>query len=339
MNELSEMEVMGPSAIEAIQRAEVDLQIATAKRYPRQLSIAKQSMTSFATLDEETAQACFYKLPRGGKNIEGPSVRLAEIAVSCYGNLRVGSRIISTTTSGDNPHVVVQSVAHDLEKNTAVTIEKRRRITKKKSKDAIDEDDINLAANACSAIAFRDAVFKVVPMAIIKPVFEAAKKVAIGDAKTLGDRRAKCLETFGKMGVAKERVLSMLQKKSIEDIDLEALETMIGLYNAIKDGTTSIDDAFPEPKAVEVTAATAHQTNQPPVATEPKESKTPQQELADWVVTNGYTFTHFQKWGVESGNVTDADALGSFDDVDAKVAARVLKARNGLLTQLKGIQV
>jgi len=246
MNE-TKLEVIEPSAVESIQRAEIDVQIATAKRYPRQLWQVKSSMMSFATLDRETAEACFYSLPRGGKNIQGASVRLAEIAVSCYGNLRAGSRIISTVTTGDNPHVVIQAVAHDLERNVAVTMEKRRRITKKRSKDAIDEDDINLAANAGSAIAFRDAVFKVVPMALIKPVLEAAKKVAIGDAKTLADRRAKMVDAFAKMGVQKDRIITTLEKKSIEDIDLSDLETLMGLFNAIKEGQTTIEDAFPPP--------------------------------------------------------------------------------------------
>lgn len=238
-------ELVPPSAIEAISRAEVDIAVSTARRYPRELSVVKQKMMSFATLDEATAESCFYSLPRGGKVIQGPSVRLAEIAVSCYGNLRAGSRIISTITQGDTPHVVVQAVAMDLENNIFISIEKRRRITKKKNKDHIDEDDINLAANACSAIAFRDATFKVVPLALIKPVFEAARKVAIGDARTLADRRTRCLDTFTKMGIDKSRVLAKVEKKTVEEIDLADIELMIGLYNAIKEGEVQLDEAFP----------------------------------------------------------------------------------------------
>lgn len=241
-----ELEVVPPSAIEAISRAEVDMQITTAKRYPRQLAKVKSDMLSFATLDEETAQSCFYSLPRGGKNIQGPSIRMAEIAVACYGNLRAGTRIIETVTKGDAPHVVLQAVCHDLEKNTAITIEKRRRIVGKKSKNGqIDEDDINLAANAGSAIAFRDAVFKVVPGALIRPVYEQAKRVAIGDAKTLEDRRAKAIEAFGKMGVAQDRVLAVIEKASVDEVTIADLETLIGLHTAIKDGQTTIDESFP----------------------------------------------------------------------------------------------
>lgn len=241
-----DMEIVQPSALEAISNAEINQSIATARRFPRQLTSVKLAMMSFATLDQETAESCFYTLPRGGKNIQGPSVRLAEIAISCYGNLRVASRVISTVTTGDSPHVVIQAVAMDLEKNVSISIEKRRRIVgKRKAGGVIDEDDINLASNAGSAIALRDAVFKVVPLALIKPVFDAARKVAIGDERTLNDRRAKCMETFAKMGIPKERVLHKLEKKSIEDIGLSELETLIGFYNALKEGEVRIDEAFP----------------------------------------------------------------------------------------------
>jgi hypothetical protein len=251
-------EYLPQSAVESVSRAEIDVSISTAQRYPHHsaanLSKVKTDMISFATLDQETAESCFYTLPRGGKNIQGPSVRLAEIAVACYGNLRAGSRILSVVAEGDNPHVVVQAVAHDLEKNIHISIEKRRRIVKKKMKDRIDEDDINLAANACSAICFRDAVFKVIPLALIKPVFEAAKKVAIGDQKTLADRRARCMATFQAMGVVPAKVLAKLGKRAIDDIDLNDLETLIGLHNAIKEGEVNIDEAF----ATEASVAAAH---------------------------------------------------------------------------------
>lgn len=233
------------SAVEAINRAEFDMQISTAKRFPREISRVKSEIISFASLDEETAESCFYSLPRGGKNIQGPSVRLAEIAVSCYGNLRVGTRIVDTVTTGDNPHVVVQAVCSDLQKNVAVCIEKRRRIFKKASKARIDEDDINLAVNAGSAIAFRDAVFKIVPGALIKVALDQAKKVAIGDAKSLGDRRIRAFESLAKIGVTKERILSFLDKKSADEVDLDDLEKLFGAHTAIKDGQALIDEVFP----------------------------------------------------------------------------------------------
>jgi hypothetical protein len=203
-------------------------------------------MLTFATLDEETASACFYTLPRGGKTIQGPSIRMAEIAVACYGNLRAGVRCIETETHGEAPHAVLQSVAHDLEKNVAITIEKRRRIVGKKSKGGhIDEDDINLAVNAGSAIAFRDAVFKIVPQALIKPVWLAAKKVAVGDVKSLAAKRGQVVDRLKQMGVTEDRILAVVNKAKVEDIGVEEVALLIGLGTALKDGETTLEAAFP----------------------------------------------------------------------------------------------
>ena len=250
MSSFDEPEVLGMdddggTAIAAVTRGEIDVQISTAKKYPRNEVSAKKKMQSIACMDEETAEACFYSLPRGGKNIEGPSIRLAEIAVACYQNLRAGSRVVATNVTGDNPHVVVQAVCHDLENNVAITIEKRRRVTKKKKADRIDEDDINLAVNACAAIALRDAVFKIVPLAIIKPVFRAARAVAIGDATTFANKRATVLDKLQKRGALLPNILGVLEVKSIEEIDYDKLGTLIGIGTAIADGQTTVDAAFP----------------------------------------------------------------------------------------------
>lgn len=244
--ELLTTEVVEPGTIELQERATVDIQIATAHRFPRTLSRVKADMLSFATLDEETAQSCFYTLPRGGKVIQGPSIRMAEIAISCYGNVRVATRVVGMVTTGESPHVTVQAAMHDLEKNVAVQIEKRRRIVgKKKNNGRVDEDDINLAVNACSAIAFRDAAFKVIPQALIKPVYEQAKLVAVGDVKSLGVKRAKVFERLKQMGVTEDRILSRVEAAKIDDVGLDKMEILIGLGTALKDGETTTEEAFP----------------------------------------------------------------------------------------------
>jgi hypothetical protein len=231
------------------ERAQIDMQIATAKKYPMHspetLSACKERMLSFATLDEETASGCFYTLPRGGKAITGPSVRMAEIAIGCYGNIRVQTKIVEVVAAGTTPHVVVQAVAHDLETNSAISIEKRRRITKKRNKPTVDEDDIQLAVNACAAIAYRDAAFKVVPQALIKPVWQAARLVSVGDLKSLVAKRTQVMEGLAKMGATEDRVLSVVDARKIDDIDVDKLQILIGLGTALKDGETTLEDAFP----------------------------------------------------------------------------------------------
>ncbi len=251
-NENTEMELITDSApvISAMERASIDVQIATAKAYPRELSRVKSRMLSFATLDEETAAACFYTLPgrKGGdgKPIQGPSARLAEIAVACYGHIRAGSRVIAN----DGKTITAQAYCHDLENNVHIGLEVKRRITTRDGKTFSDDMQVVVGNAACS-IAFRNAVFKAIPGALIKPVYEAARKVAIGDTKTLASRRAAAVDYFLKMGVPKDRILSTLGVNNIEDIQLAHLETLTGLRTAIADGDTTVDEAFPAPAVPE----------------------------------------------------------------------------------------
>lgn len=235
------------SALGQIERAQIDMQIATARRYPRQLSLVKQRMLSFATLDEETASGCFYTLPgrKGGdgKPLQGPSVRLAEIALSCYQHLRAGSRIIED----DGKFITAQGVVHDLENNVVISIEVKRRVTTKQGQRYSD-DMIATTGNAACSIALRNAAFRVIPMALVKPVYEAAKMLAIGDAKSLVQRRGDAVARFKKLGVKDEQIFAALGVRSLDDIQLDHLEILFGFYTAIKDCDTTIDEVFnPKP--------------------------------------------------------------------------------------------
>lgn len=249
------IEVLAPSAIESMERASIDIQISTAKRYPRELSVVKKKMLSFATLDEDTAASCFYTLPArkggDGKALQGPSVRLAEIAIASYGHINAGARIVGD----DGKFLTAQAVVHDLENNVRVCIEVKRRVTNKQGV-RFSDDMIATTGNAAASIALRNAVFRVVPGALVKPVYDAARSLAVGDAKSLTTRRADALAYFAKMGVPSDKVLAALGVKSVEDVTLEHLETLMGYRTAIKDGDTTIDEVF-NPKPAPATGLSA----------------------------------------------------------------------------------
>lgn len=220
---------------------QIDIQVATAKRYPRSIKRFKEKALTMATLDEETAASCFYVLPRDKKPIEGPSVRLAEIALSAWGNAQVAAR----TVKEDDDFVYAESVAWDLESNVAVRIEVRRRIKDKNGK-RFGVDMIGVTANAANKIAMRNAVFSVIPFAYVKDIYEQTKKVAIGSVATLAARRSKMIEHFGKMGVVPEKICHKLGRAGVEDITVDDLAVLIGLANALRDGDTTPEEVFPE---------------------------------------------------------------------------------------------
>lgn len=241
MSTTQTFEIVPSTAIEAQERAQVDTQIATAKKYPRQLSVVKETMLSYATLDEETAAGCFYTLPNrkggDGKPIQGPSIRLAEIALASYQNVKAQVRVIAD----DGKFITAQAVVFDMQQNIAISREVMRRVTTKDGKRYSD-DMIATTSNAACSIALRNAVFSVIPLALINPVFHAAKRLAIGDGKSLTQRRAGCLEQFAKLGIDKETVCKIAEVRKPDDIQIEQLETLIGYFNAIKDGATSVDE-------------------------------------------------------------------------------------------------
>jgi hypothetical protein len=247
----NQIQIISSEAIEAINRAEVDVQITTAKKYPRELRKVLTQIETLATLDTETAEDCFYALKRGkgddAKIIEGLSVRFAEIIANAWGNLRIATRIIGN----DGKMITAQGVCHDLESNVATSVEVRRRITDKYGKTYSDDMQV-VTGNAASAIAYRNAVLKVIPKAITKSIVEQTKQVAMGKALDIETSRNNALANFKKIGVSDVQICEYLEVKSISEIDKEHLFTLKGLWNAIKEGSTTVKETFIQ-KGVEKT--------------------------------------------------------------------------------------
>lgn len=228
------------TAVAVLNRSEIETQVDCAHKYPRSIKHFLNDAMTLATLSRDVAESCIYALPRGGKTIAGPSVRLAEIVASAYGNLHVAARVLDA----EEKEIVAQGVAWDLQKNLRVTIEARRRITNKYGK-RYDDDMIGVTGAAAGSIALRNAIFRVVPRAYIDVIYAKVKEVAVGSAKTLADRRTEVVARLQKIGVPVERIFVRVGKQAIEDVGLEELEILIGLGTAIKNGDRKIDEAFP----------------------------------------------------------------------------------------------
>ena len=250
------IEVKQAEMLQAINRAEVDIQIATAKQYPRDINASLNKIATYAMMDKETAEDCFYVLRRQDANgnssvIEGLSVRMAEIIAGAWGNLRVQTRIIGN----DGRMITAQAICHDLETNFAVSKEVKRRITTKSGK-TYSEDMQVVTGNAAASIAFRNAVLAVIPKAITKRVINEVKQVALGQAIDVETARKNCLANFAKAGVNESMICQYLGIKSIAEIDKERLFELRATWNAIREGTTTVQETFIQP-AIEAKAQAA----------------------------------------------------------------------------------
>ena len=250
----------GSSMVSLLNKSEIDQQIATAHRFPRNISKFRREALQMVTLNESVAEQCIYALPRDGKTIEGPSARFAEVVASAWGNCRAGARVVDDR----GEFVVAQGVFHDLERNVAITYEVQRRVVDRQGK-RFKADMIGVTANAACSIALRNAVLKGVPKAFWDDMYVEARKVVMGDVKTLANRRADAVAAFQKFGITAEQICAKLGVAGVADVGLEHLVVLKGLLTAIRDGDTTPEDAFGQttPAASPSTAQSAALAEKP----------------------------------------------------------------------------
>lgn len=269
MNEAKEVsvEVFQPSALAALESAQIDVQVRTAHQFPRSLELFKKRSLAMATLDEEVAESCIYVRPVGKKDgkmqyAEGASIRMAEIVAASYGNIRVASRIIEQT----DRFVKCEGVAHDLESNYAAKSEAVE-TTVTREGQPFSEGMRAVVAKACLAKAFRDATFKVVPRALCKPVYDAAKNIINGKDKPLSERIKRVQAWLASIKVDDARVFAVLEVKGWAEVSADQLTKLTGIKTSIGDGDTKIEDAFPavqqEVKKPDPTNVQQSQTGKP----------------------------------------------------------------------------
>ena len=240
-NKEVEIQNIDSSLASLVTKAEYDVQIATARQWPRSIRGFINSATEMVTLSEAIADDCIYALPRGGKTIEGPSVRFAEIILHAWGHTRAGARIVNE----DSRFVTAQGVCHDLQSNTLIAFEVRRRITDSKGR-RYNDDMIGVTGNAASSIALRNAILRVIPKALWEPIYQEARRVVVGDSKTLANKRASAITFLAKFGVTEPMILAKFEIKGQEDITLEHLPILRGFATALKEGEATVEDLFPE---------------------------------------------------------------------------------------------
>lgn len=241
------IEVKQADVLQALNRAEIDIQIATAKQYPRDINAVLNKIATYATMDRETAEDCFYVLRREDKQgnvnvIEGLSVRMAEIIAGAWGNLRVQARIIGN----DGRQITAQAICHDLETNFAVSKEVKRSIVTKKGY-TFSEDMQVVTGNAACSIALRNAVLTVIPKAVTKRIINEVKQVALGQSIDLEQSRQNVIQYFAKLGVKQEQLFLYLGVKSAQEIDKQKIFELRATANAIKEGTTTVEECFVKP--------------------------------------------------------------------------------------------
>ncbi len=211
------------------------------------MDLVLKELEALSCRNEEVSEAMFYTLKRKDKEgntklIQGPSVRFAEVLVYCWRNTRSDKGISNV----DAEFVTGQGIMFDLERNNALKVETKRRITDRNGR-RYNADMIQTTGNASSSLSYRNAVTSVIPQALWMPILEKAKKVAVGGTASVNERRNIAIEYGKKVGVSPDQIFSTLNVQGVNDIGIDELVTLKGLFNALKEGEMTIEEAFGDP--------------------------------------------------------------------------------------------
>jgi hypothetical protein len=233
---------ISPEIVYQQDKAAIDMQIATAKTFPRNIKRATENALAIVTIDAETAKVCTYSVPRGGKAITGPSVHLAKILAQVWGNLRIEAKVVAI----DQTQVTSEAVCFDLENNLAIKTQVKRSITGKSGR--FNEDMITVTGNAANSIALRNAILSVIPRSVVDKVYNTAKATITGDVSDKTKLIAKRKQVFDGLkdtySLTEKEILSAVGKAAIDHVTADDLVVLIGIGTAIRDGDTSVEQAF-----------------------------------------------------------------------------------------------
>lgn len=236
-------------ALAVLNKSEIEQQVDIAKKYPRNIDKFRKTLDQYACLNPAVATSMFYSLPRAGKQIVGPGVRMAETLLTCWGNSRAGLRII-----GERGDVAVaQGLFFDCENNVGIAIEAQRRITDKDNRK-FNQDMIVTTGNAAASVGYRNAIIRGVPRAMWWDIYEKAKNVAVGKAESFVQQVMEAVEAFSKQGVTQVNLLNFLNCPSIRDINGDHILLMRTVFKEIANGDKTIEEVFGTPEGDEIEA-------------------------------------------------------------------------------------
>ena len=225
--------------------SEIQAMVFMAKQFPRNQIQAADRILNACTR-QTLADSAVYSYPRGGQNVEGPSIRLAEVLAQNWGNLDFGIRELSQ----ENGVSTVEAYAWDLETNVRqakVFQVAHKRMAKGGTKTLTDPRDIyEIVANQGSR-RLRACILSIIPGDIVEA---ALAQCSITQAASVGatpeeikETIRKLTATMGKFGITAENIQDRYQCR-LEAIRPAQIVELRKIYTSLKDGMSKPSDWF-----------------------------------------------------------------------------------------------
>lgn len=226
--------------------AEVAAQVRIAQDSPRNIPMALAAMRESCG-QTALAERAFFRYPRAGEQITGPSIHLARELARVWGNISYGV----TELRRDDEAGVSEMLAYawDVQTNTrasSIFISPHARDTKRGRKALTELRDVYENNANQGARRVREAIFAVLPQWFTEEAQDrASATLRDGGGKPLGQRVADAIKAFEGIGVTVDQIANKFGDRPTEkwtDHDVAALGV---IYKSIQRGEASADAEFP----------------------------------------------------------------------------------------------
>ena len=225
--------------------AEVQAQVLVAQHAPRSMPKAIEEMRE-ACNHVGLAERAFYKFPKGGSSVSGPSVHLARELARCFGNVQYGIQELRRDDVGH--YSEMQAWAWDVERNTrsmSTFVVPHKRDKRGGAETLTDLRDIYENNANQGARRLREAIFSILPVWFTEEAKAlCTKTIQDGGGKPLATRIADAVARFGELGVKVDRLEAKIGAASAEWTARDVAQLSVS-YASLRQGTVTAEVEFP----------------------------------------------------------------------------------------------
>jgi len=226
---------------------EVQTALVVARRFPRDVGKCVERIMN-ACQRPSLAEAAVYQYARGGTNITGPSIRLAETVAQQWGNFDFGFHELHRGRDEESgvPYSEIRAFAWDMESNTRRALQFRVshwRDTKGGGYALKDERDIyELIANQAQR-RVRSCIMAVIPGDVFDDAVTQCEVTLRAKADTSPEALIKLQSAFNEFGVTRSQIEARIQRR-LEAITPAQVVQLKKVYVSLRDGMSSPSDWF-----------------------------------------------------------------------------------------------
>jgi hypothetical protein len=237
--------------------AEVHAAVLIAQQCPRDVPGAVASMKQSCS-QMALAERAFYRFPRSGSTVSGPSIFLARELARCWGNIQYG--IAELSRDDEHGQSEMQAYAWDVQtnsRNAHIFIVPHKRDTKTGAKALVDMRDIYENNANQGARRVREAIFAILPPWFVEQAKElCTATLKDGGGKPLAQRVAEAIAKYGELGITQDQMERKLERPAAKWIEQDVAQ-LITIYQSLQQGTVTKEEEFPPVRitAAEITSA------------------------------------------------------------------------------------